>query len=118
MYKRQLNAYAMNLDKWKKLPPDQQAKLTAAFQKFEGEVWGYSKELFDDAVRCNVGKEPCKTVKKFALKEVPVKAADEQMIRDALATVSLPTWGELCDKSYDKCSATWKQIVGPIVGIK
>ena len=113
-----LNAYAMNLDKWKKLPPDQQAKLTAAFQKFEGEVWTYSKELFDDAVRCNVGKEPCKTVKKFKMTEVAVKPADLKMIHDALNTVSLPTWSEVCDKSYDKCSATWKQAVGPIVGIK
>ena len=40
------------------------------------------------------------------------------MIRDALTTVSLPIWSELCDKSYDKCSATWKQVVGPVVGLK
>ncbi|MDM0105698.1 TRAP transporter substrate-binding protein [Variovorax sp. J22R24] len=113
-----LNAYAINLSKWNAMTPDQQAKLTAAFRKFETEVWGYSKELFDDASRCNVGKEPCKTVKKFAMKDVPVKAADEQMIRDALTTVSFPTWSELCDKSYDKCSATWKQVVGPVVGLK
>jgi len=113
-----LNAYAINLSKWNAMTPDQQAKLTAAFRKFENELWVYSKELFDDASRCNVGKEPCKTVKKFAMKDVPVKAADEQMIRDALTAVSFPTWSELCDKSYDKCSATWKQVVGPVVGLK
>src|SRR5919107_2008436 len=54
-----LNAYAINLDTWKKFTPEQQAKLTAAFKQFENDVWAYSKELFDDAVRCNVGKEPC-----------------------------------------------------------
>ena len=113
-----LNAYAMNLTKWNALPADQKAKLQDAFKKFETEVWAYSKELFDDASRCNVGKEPCKTGKKFAMKDVPVKPADQQMVREALATVSLPTWSELCDKSYDKCSATWKQVVGPLVGIK
>jgi TRAP-type mannitol/chloroaromatic compound transport system substrate-binding protein len=113
-----LNAYAINLAKWNALPADQKTKLTEAFRKFENEVWGYSKELFDDASRCNVGKEPCKTVKKFAMKDVPVKPGDQQMIRDALTTVSLPTWSELCDKSYDKCSATWKQVLGPVVGIK
>jgi TRAP-type C4-dicarboxylate transport system substrate-binding protein len=113
-----LNAYAMNLDKWNKLPADQKAKLTAAFQKFEGEVWAYSRELFEDASRCNVGKEPCKTVKKFNMKEVTVKPADLKLIHDALNTVSLPTWSEVCDKSCDKCSATWKQVVGPVVGIK
>jgi hypothetical protein len=52
------------------------------------------------------------------MKDVPVKAADQQMIRDALTTVSFPTWSELCDKSYDKCSAVWKQTIGPLVGIK
>jgi TRAP-type transport system periplasmic protein len=113
-----LNAYAMNLDKWNKLPADQKAKLTESFKKFEGEVWAYSKELFDDASRCNVGKEPCKTVKKYAMKEVPVKPADTKLILDALNTVSLPTWSEVCDKSYDKCSATWKQVVGPVIGLK
>lgn len=113
-----LNAYAINLAKWNALPPDQQHKLTAAFRKYEGEVWAYSRELFDDAVRCNVGKEPCRTVKKYALKEVPVKASDEKMIRDGLSSVSFPVWSELCDKSYDKCSATWKQTIGPIVGVK
>ena len=113
-----LNAYAINLQKWNALSAEQKVKLTDAFRKFETEVWGYSKELFDDASRCNVGKEPCKTVKKFAMKDVPVKPGDQQMIRDALTTVSLPIWSELCDKSYDKCSATWKQVVGPVVGLK
>jgi TRAP-type C4-dicarboxylate transport system substrate-binding protein len=113
-----LNAYAMNLDKWNKLPADQKARLTESFRKFEGEVWAYSRELFEDASRCNVGKEPCKTVKKYNMKEVVVKPADLKLIHDALNTVSLPTWSEVCDKSYDKCSATWKQVVGPVVGIK
>jgi hypothetical protein len=81
-------------------------------------VWSYSQELFDDAVRCNVGKDPCKTVKKYKMTEVTVKPADLKLIQDALSTVSLPTWTEVCDRSYDKCSATWKQVVGPIVGIK
>ena len=113
-----LNAFALNLDKWNALTPDQKVKMTEAFKKFETEVWGYSKELFEDASRCNVGKEPCKTGKKFAMKDVPVKAADQKLIHDALTQVSLPTWSELCDKSYDKCSAIWKQVVGPVVGLK
>jgi TRAP-type C4-dicarboxylate transport system substrate-binding protein len=113
-----LNAYAINLTKWKALPDEQKAKITAAFKKYEAEVWSYSKELFDDAARCNVGQEPCKTVKKFNMKNVPVKPADEQLIRDALTGVSLPLWSEVCDKSYDKCSATWKQVLAPVVGLK
>ena len=113
-----LVAYAINLRKWNSLPADQQAKLSEAFRKFEADTWAYSRELWNDASRCNVGQQPCNTGKKFALKEVPVGAADQKLVRDALASVSLPLWAEICDKSFDKCSATWKQAVAPVVGLK
>jgi TRAP-type C4-dicarboxylate transport system substrate-binding protein len=113
-----LNAYAMNLNTWKKLTPEQQGKLTAAFQKLEEDTWSYSKELFDDAVRCNVGKDPCTTVKKFKMTEVPVKEADLKMVQDAISTVSFPAWSEVCNKSYPGCGETWKKLIGPIAGVK
>jgi TRAP-type C4-dicarboxylate transport system substrate-binding protein len=112
------NAYAMNLNTWKKLSPEQQAKLAAAFKQNENEIWTYSQELFDDAVRCNVGKEPCTTVKKYKMTEVPVREADLKMVRDAISTVSFPAWSEVCDKSYSGCGETWKKLLGPIAGIK
>ena len=113
-----LNAYAMNLNTWKKLSPEQQAKLGAAFQQLEADIWNYSKELFDDAVRCNVGKDPCTTVKKFKMTEVPVKEADLKMVQDAISTVSFPAWSEVCNKSYTGCGETWKKLIGPIAGVK
>jgi TRAP-type C4-dicarboxylate transport system substrate-binding protein len=112
------NAYAMNLNTWKKLTPEQQTKLTAAFKKFEDEVWAYSQELFDDAVRCNVGKEPCTTVKKFKMVEVPVKEADLKLVRDAITQVSFPAWSEVCEKSFAGCGETWKKLIGPVAGVK
>lgn len=113
-----MNGYGINLNTWKKLTPEQQAKLTAAFQKLESEIWSYSKELFDDAARCNVGKEPCKTVKKYAMTDVAVKPADLKLIQQGLHSVSFPVWSELCDKSYAGCSSTWKKLIGPIVNIQ
>jgi TRAP-type C4-dicarboxylate transport system substrate-binding protein len=113
-----LNGYAMRLSRWTALTPDQQAKVTKAFNGLEDDIWAYSKELFDDAVRCNVGKEPCKTVKKYGMTEVPVRPGDQQMIREALAKVSFPTWSEVCEKSYPGCSAAWKKQLGDISGIK
>ena len=112
-----LNAYGMNLNKWNSLGPDLQAKFTDAFKKLEDEIWTYSEQIFDDAVRCNVGKEPCETVKKFKMTEVPVKPQDQKLIQEALASISFPTWSELCDKTYPECSATWKKLVGPVVGV-
>ena len=55
----------------------------AAFSLQSGkEIWAYSKELFDDAVRCNVGKD-CRIGKKFAMKEVAPTPADRQVVADA-----------------------------------
>ena len=113
-----LNGYAMSLTRWNALSADQKSRFEKAFRTLESDIWAYSKELFDDAVRCNVGKEPCTTVKKYALKEVPVRAVDQQLIRDALATVSFPTWSEVCEKSYPGCSAAWKKELGAISGVK
>jgi TRAP-type transport system periplasmic protein len=113
-----LNAYAMNLNTWKKLTPEQQTKLTSAFKQLEEEIWTYSKELFDDAVRCNVGKEPCTTVKKFTMTEVPVTEADLKMVQDAVGTVSFPAWSEVCNKSFAGCGDLWKKRVGSIAGVK
>ena len=113
-----LNAYGMNLNKWKSLQPEMQVKFTEAFRKLEDEIWAYSKEIFEDAVRCNIGKDPCETVKKFKMTEVAVKPEDQKLIQEALATISMPTWSELCDKSYSECSATWKKLVGPVVGLQ
>jgi TRAP-type transport system periplasmic protein len=78
-----LNAYAMNLNKWKSLSPDLQAKFTDSFHTLEADIWQYSKEIFDDAVRCNVGKDPCVTVKKYKMAEVAVKPEDQKLIQEA-----------------------------------
>jgi TRAP-type C4-dicarboxylate transport system substrate-binding protein len=113
-----LNGYAIGLPTWNKLKPDQQAKLKAAFDAQNEEVWRYSEELFVDASNCNVGKDPCTTGKKYNLVNVPVTAADIDTLRGAVQKVSFPVWAEVCDKTNPNCSATWKKLVGPIVGFK
>ena len=111
-------AFAMNLARWNALPADQKTKVAEAFRRFEADAWAYSRELWNDASACNVGRDPCRIGKKFALKEVPATAADRQLVADAVRTVSFPLWAESCDKVHEKCSAAWKQAVGPLVGIK
>jgi TRAP-type C4-dicarboxylate transport system substrate-binding protein len=113
-----MQAYAINLNSWKKFSADQQKTLEAAFKKQEEDVWKYSQEIFDDAVRCNVGKDPCTTVKKYKMVDVPVSEADLKLVREAITEVSFPAWSEVCDKSYKGCGDTWKKLVGPIVGVK
>ncbi|WP_112324283.1 TRAP transporter substrate-binding protein [Oceanibium sediminis] len=107
-----LNGYGINLDAWNKLTPEDQAKLEAGFDTLVEEVWTYSEELFDDAVRCNVGMDPCETVKKYDLKLVPITDADKAIIENAVNEISFPTWAEVCDKQNPTCSEDWKAAIG------
>ena len=113
-----LNGYAISLKAWGQLKPDQQAKMKAAFDSLTDDIWKYSEELFQDALNCNAGKDPCTTGKKFKLINVPVTPADGELIRSAVTKVSLPTWAEICDKSNPGCSQAWQAKVAPVLGLK
>ena len=112
------NAYAINQNTWKKFDAKQQETLLDAFKKAEADIWAYSKELFDDAVRCNVGQDPCTTVKKYNMKLVPVSDGDLKLVREAIGSVSLPAFSDVCDKSYPGCTAEWKKLLGAIAGVQ
>ena len=113
-----LNGYGINLNTWRKFNPDQQRVLSVMFESLLEDVWDYSKFLFDDAVRCNVGASPCTTVKQYNLTNVPITEGDLAIVRNAVRDVSFPTWAKVCDKSYPGCSAIWKKTVGLLVGMK
>jgi TRAP-type C4-dicarboxylate transport system substrate-binding protein len=113
-----LNGYAITLKAWTQLKPDQQAKLKAAFDALTEEIWTYSEDLFQDALNCNAGKDPCKEGKKFKLVNVPVTPADGELVRNAVSKVSLPVWAEVCDKSNPECSKKWIATVAPVLGLK
>ncbi|WP_347309578.1 TRAP transporter substrate-binding protein [Defluviimonas sp. SAOS-178_SWC] len=110
-----LNGYGMNLDKFNAMSPEDQQKLEAGFDALVDEIWSYSEELFDDAVRCNVGADPCETVKKYSLKLVEVSDEDRAIIGNAVTEVSFPTWAEVCDAQNPTCSADWKETVGAVL---
>lgn len=112
------NGYAMNLDTWNKLSADDQKKLESAINGLNADIWVYSEELFNDALRCNVGQEPCTTVTKYNMKNVPVGKEDLKMVADAVGKISYPAWSEVCEKSLSGCGDLWKQILGGLVGIK
>lgn len=111
------NGYAINLDSWNKLNDKQQKKLQSAINGLNADIWVYSEELFNDALRCNVGEEPCTTVTKYNLNNVPVTSADLKLVSDAVAAISFPAWSEVCEKSMPGCAEKWKEILGGLVGM-
>lgn len=113
-----LNGYAITLKAWNRLKPDEQKKMAAAFKTLTDDIWVYSKELTQDALNCNAGKDPCTTGKKFKLVDVAVKPEDIATVRKAVAAISVPTWAEICDKANPTCSADWKKTVGKALNIQ
>jgi TRAP-type transport system periplasmic protein len=113
-----VQGYGISLPAWNRLTPDQQGKLKAGIEGLTTDIWGYSKELWDDAMRCNAGQDPCTTGKKYKLTTVAIQPQDLALVEGAVREISFPAWSEACDKVNPGCSDAWKKTVGPIIGLK
>lgn len=112
-----VQGYGMNLKTWNSFSAEEQAKIQAAFDALSNDIWAYSEELFDDAMRCNVGETPCELNKPYKLKKVAISEADAKVVAEAVKTLSFPTFAEQCDKVNPSCSAQWKETVGKRFGL-
>lgn len=112
-----VQGYGMNLKTWNGFSEEEQQQIQAAFDELTDEIWSYSEELFDDAMRCNVGEEPCELNKPYELTGVPVSDADVELVQGSVKELSFPSWAELCDKTNPDCSAAWLETVGPRMGL-
>lgn len=102
-----MNGYGINLNTWNKFTTEQQNKLQALFDGLVKDVWAYSEELHEDALRCNVGEEPCENLKSYDLVGLPISDEDLSIVSKTLMDVSYPAWAELCDKTNASCSDDW-----------
>jgi TRAP-type transport system periplasmic protein len=107
-----VNAYAINLTVWRQLSPADQEKLQKAVDGLVKDIWSYSGELYDDAMRCNTGATPCNLGKPYKLTTVPVTPADLATVKSALTERSLPVWAKQCNAVNPTCEADWKKTVG------
>ena len=105
-------------DYWKKFSPEQQQRLAAAFKKMEDQMWDLAERVNDDAVNCNVGKEPCKEGVKFKMQLVDVSPEDSNKIKTAVTAAVLPLWKQTCNKVDPKCTEVWNGTVGKTRGYK
>lgn len=107
-----VNGYAINLNSWNKLSAEQQTSLQAAIIKLNSDIWDYSEELYDDAMRCNSGLQPCVQGKPYKLTSVPVSEADLATVAAAVNATSLPVWAEQCNRIAADCEQSWQATVG------
>lgn len=107
-----VNGYAINLNTWRQMSPADQGKLQKAIETLSRDIWAYSQELYEDAMRCNSGASPCNLGKPYKLTVVPVTPADLATVKNALTERSLPAWTRQCNAVNPSCEAQWKATVG------
>jgi TRAP-type C4-dicarboxylate transport system substrate-binding protein len=112
-----MQGHFMNLDHWKRYTPEQQARLTAEFRKLEDRLWAVANESNDDALSCNLGKEPCnKPHTKFSMRALELSAADQEKFRAAVSNAILPLYRKTCVAVESKCPEIWNATVGKASG--
>lgn len=112
-----INGYAINLRTWARLSPADQGKLKAAIDTLTADIWAYSQELYDDAMRCNAGAKPCTRGTPYKLATLPVTDTDLATVKKALGEKSLPVWAAQCNAVHATCEAEWKATVGAKLGL-
>lgn len=112
-----MNGYVINLDTWNKLDAEQQGQLQAAMDALEADIWTYSEELYQDAINCNTGQDPCVHGTPYNLTAATVSDADLEAVSKALVGSSLPAWTKQCNAVNPTCEADWMATVGAKLGL-
>jgi len=113
-----VQGHFMNLAYWKRYTPEAQKKLVAEFRKMEDQMWALADTVNDDAVNCNVGREPCKEGVRFKMQLVNVTPEDANRVKSAVTAVVLPLWKQTCNRVDPKCAEIWNGTVGKTRGYR
>ena len=113
-----VQGHFINLETWKKFTPEQQAALEKASRDLENQFWDLAMNANDDAVRCNLGQDPCQEHAKFKMTMVEISPDDQVKVKEAATAVVLPIWQKTCNAVDPACSETWNRTVGAVAGLK
>ncbi|MFW5832677.1 MAG: TRAP transporter substrate-binding protein, partial [Pseudomonadota bacterium] len=112
-----VNAHFMNLDTWNSLSPEAQEALDTAFMEAEAAFWELAETMYDDALRCSTGREPCEHYTEYEMTEVEPTQADFDLLAEAVDAVVLDIWAETC-QPREECVSTWNETVGAVRGFE
>jgi TRAP-type C4-dicarboxylate transport system substrate-binding protein len=112
-----MNGYVINLDTWNGLDAEHQDQIQEAMNVLSNDIWEYSEELFQDALNCNTGQEPCVHGTPYNLTAAPVTDEDLEAVSQALVGSSLPAWAAQCNAVNASCEADWMATVGARLGL-
>ncbi len=105
---------AINLDKWNKMPADQQALLQSEIDALTDRMWAETALEDEVAISCITG-QACDIGEKGSMVLVE-PSAEDLVARDRVANeVVIPRWAARCGAD---CAATWNGSVGKILGVQ
>jgi TRAP-type C4-dicarboxylate transport system substrate-binding protein len=113
-----VQGHFINLEYWKKFSPDVQAKIVAEAKKMEDKMWELAVTANEDAVNCNIGRDPCKEGVRYKMELVTVSPEDQKKLASAVTAAVLPIWKQSCNRVDAGCTETWNKTVGSARGFK
>lgn len=111
-----VQGHFMNLDTWKRMSESQQQVLTETFQGMEKQLWDIARDVNDDAIACNVGRDDCSEHERYDMKLVDIDEATREKVSEVTSEAVLPVWGKDCNNVYPECTAKWNATVGDALG--
>lgn len=103
---------------WNALGAEEQEALSSAFAEMDGELWTLAETVHTDALRCNIGEEPCDYGRSGNMTLLTPGEEDRDNFRAILREAVLPNWMSSCDEVIPDCSARWAETVGQVTGIQ
>ena len=80
----------------------------------EKAVWDAADNFTQQGYECNAGTDKCTLGTKGKMTVVQPSAADRELLKKALAEVTMPKWAERCSAA---CVAEFNATVGKITGV-
>jgi TRAP-type C4-dicarboxylate transport system substrate-binding protein len=105
---------AMNMNTWDKLGSERQVILKKELDTLTNAMWEETATEDEVAISCLTGGK-CDIGEKGSMVLVEPSESDLKKRTEIMNNVIVPRWAKRCG---DACLATWKQTVGPIVGVK
>lgn len=110
-----INALAVNLTTWKKLPHSVQDFILKETKAYEAKMWRTVQMATDQGEACNAGKQPCTLGKLAHMTIVPITPGDLKLYKKLVQDVVLPNWAKRCGEA---CAKEWNATVGKAVGMQ
>jgi TRAP-type C4-dicarboxylate transport system substrate-binding protein len=105
--------YAVNLDAWKKLPPNVQTFVETKMTKMIDAIWEGAARQTQEGYDCNTGASSCKAAVKGKMTLVVPTDADNALLKKITQETVVPKWLARCSA---ECVQSFNETIGKNLG--